>query len=156
MVLPIAVALPLGLAVGFAPGTATARCLVPRMSTLYDVPVSNHGARVRFLIYKLGLEDEVKVVSPMELGGLRSEEYLALNPQGKMPLLVENDGSAVWESDAICRHLLEKYSNPPSGQSLWPADLAARTTSELFALSSRPSLISSASCPSPYREGWAR
>ena len=65
----------------------------------------------------------------MEIGGLRSEQYLALNPQGKMPLLVEDDGLVVWEADAICRHLLEKHADDGS---LWPADLARRTTSEVF------------------------
>ena len=65
----------------------------------------------------------------MEIGGLRSEEYLALNPQGKMPLLVEDDGMVVWEADAICRHLLEKY---PNGPSLYPANLAERTNAELL------------------------
>ena len=63
-----------------------------------------------------------QVVSPSELGGLRSEEYLTLNPQGKMPLLVEDDGTVVWESDAICRHLLEKHA--ATGPSLYPATLA--------------------------------
>lgn len=100
------------------------------MSTLYDMPVSNHGARVRMLLYKLGLENDVKVTSPMEIGGLRSEEFLALNPQGKMPLLVEDDGIVVWEADAICRHLLEKHA--ASADSMSPADLAARTSSELL------------------------
>ena len=93
-------------------------------------PVSNHGARVRMLLYKLGLENDVKVTSPMEIGGLRSEEFLALNPQGKMPLLVEDDGIVVWEADAICRHLLEKHA--ASADSMSPADLAARTSSELL------------------------
>ena len=101
-------------------------------TTLYDVPVSNHGARVRLLLYKRGLEDAVKIVSPQEIGGLRSSEYLALNPQGKMPLLVEDDGLVVWESDAICRHLLEKHAGEGSGPSLWPTDLAARTTAEML------------------------
>ena len=102
--------------------------------TLYDVPVSNHGARVRMLLYKRGLEDKVNVVSPQAIGGLRSPEYLALNPQGKMPLLVDEDGgSTVWESDAICRHLLDKFSDLPGGVcSMWPATLAARTLSEVI------------------------
>jgi len=102
--------------------------------TLYDVPVSNHGARVRMLLYKRGLEDKVNVVSPQAIGGLRSPEYLALNPQGKMPLLVDEDwGSTVWESDAICRHLLDKFADLPGGVcSMWPATLGARTLSEMI------------------------
>ena len=101
-------------------------------STLYDLPVSNHGARVRLLLYKRGLEDAVQIKSPMDIGGLRSDEYLALNPQGKMPLLVDDDGLVVWESDAICRHLLEKHAGDGSGPSLWPSTLSARTTAEML------------------------
>ena len=98
---------------------------------LYDLPISNHGARVRFLLYKKGLEATVPIVSPMELGGLGSDEYKALNPQGKMPLLVEDDGLAVWETDAICRHILDKHSDA-SGPSFFPSTLSARTRSEMF------------------------
>ena len=105
--------------------------LVP-VSNLYDLPVSNHGARVRLLLYKRGLEDKVNIISPMELGGLRSPEYTALNPQGKMPLLTDGDDCTVWESDAICRHLLAKHAGEGSGPSLWPTDLAARTAAEVI------------------------
>ena len=71
---------------------ATSRRLTPKMSaapyTLYDLPVSNNGARVRMLLYYKDVKpDQVAIVSPMELGGLRSEDYLAVNPQGKMPAL---------------------------------------------------------------------
>lgn len=38
----------------------------------------------RFVIYEKGLEDEVDIVSPMDLGGLKSEEYLRINPHGKV------------------------------------------------------------------------
>ena len=79
-------------------------------STLYDIPVSNHGARVRYLLYKKGLENDVQIQSPGKLGGLKSPEYTGLNPQGKMPLLVD-DEFAVWEADAICRHILPPNSN---------------------------------------------
>ena len=103
---------------------------VSGLTTLYDLPVSNHGARVRLLLYKKGLESAVKIVSPQELGGLRSDEYKALSPQGKMPLLVEDDGTSVWESDAICRHLLDKHAD--TGPSLRPSTLASRTAAEVI------------------------
>ena len=70
-----------------------------QVPTLYDLPVSNHGARVRLLLYKRGLEAKVTIASPMDLGGLRSESYLELNPQGKMPLVSCQDrrpGPIVW------------------------------------------------------------
>lgn len=106
-----------------------ALALVPS-ATLYDLPVSNHGARVRLVIYKKQLEDRVSILPPAELGGgLRSAEYLAKNPQGKMPLLLDGE-LAVYESDAICRHLLDKHAD--CGPSLSPSSLAARTKSEML------------------------
>ena len=38
---------------------------------LYDVPVSNNGARVRFIIYKKGLEKEYAILKPDAIGGLK-------------------------------------------------------------------------------------
>ena len=80
---------------------------------LFDMPVSNNGARCRIILYKKQIpESEVSIVSPMHIGGLRSEEYLALNPQGKMPLLTaENSGVSIPESDTICRYLMSTYAN---------------------------------------------
>jgi glutathione S-transferase len=80
---------------------------------LYDMPVSNNGARCRIIVYKKNLpESEVAIRSPMDLGGLRSDEYLALNPQGKMPLMtVEEIGMSLPESDTICRYLMSTYSD---------------------------------------------
>jgi len=81
-------------------------------STLYDVPVSNNGARCRLILYKKEIpDDEVTIVSPMDMGGLRSPEYLALNPQGKMPLLSIKDGMNLPESDTICRYLMSTYAD---------------------------------------------
>jgi len=100
----------------------------PKSSILYDLPVSNNGARCRLILYKKGITD-VKIVSPMELGGLKSEEYLGMNPQGKMPLLSINDGNNIMnipESDTICRYLLSTYNN------IGPDFLINDTTSNLI------------------------
>ena len=98
------------------------------LPTLYDVPVSNNGARVRLILYWKDMEHLVSVKNPSELGGLKSETYLALNPQGKMPLLVmtpDEDalphGLALPESEVIAQFLLEKYSQ--IGPELIPGDL---------------------------------
>ena len=53
----------------------------------------------RIIIYKKGLEDCIGIVSPAALGGLKSEEYMALNPQGKMPLLTIPGGDPIPESE---------------------------------------------------------
>lgn len=59
--------------------------------------------------------------SPGSLGGLTNPSYLALNPQGKMPLLTVNDDTdtplAIPESDTIARYLISEYaSEGPSFQ----------------------------------------
>ena len=81
---------------------------------LYDVPVSNHGARCRMILYSKGISDQVSIVNPSELGGLKSTEFLELNMQGKMPLLVTSDGFAIPESDTISRYLIDKFASAPT------------------------------------------
>lgn len=88
---------------------------------------------MRYLIKAKGLMKEYETVSPAELGGLKSEEYLALNPQGKMPLLVTSDGLSIPESDVICRFLLDKHVSiapcflPPTLRQRLLSDLIVRT-----------------------------
>lgn len=88
---------------------------------LYDLPVSNHGGRVRFLIYAKGLKEQVPVVSPIEaFGGIKTAEYLAVSPQGKMPALLADDGRfPLCESDTICRYIMQKYNDV--GPSFYPS-----------------------------------
>jgi glutathione S-transferase len=54
---------------------------------------------VRHIIYEKGLENEFDIVSPSQLGGLGSEQYVALNPQNKMPLLLLPNGQSLPESE---------------------------------------------------------
>eukprot|EP00588_Corethron_pennatum_P010985 CAMPEP_0194268438 /NCGR_PEP_ID=MMETSP0169-20130528/2767_1 /TAXON_ID=218684 /ORGANISM="Corethron pennatum, Strain L29A3" /LENGTH=359 /DNA_ID=CAMNT_0039009673 /DNA_START=131 /DNA_END=1210 /DNA_ORIENTATION=- len=99
---------------------------------LYDMPVSNNGARCRIIIYKKNIENEIKIESPMVLGGLKAPSYLALNPQGKMPLLVKNvneESVALPESDTICRYLLEEYRE--QGPSFLPTNSKSNLISRL-------------------------
>lgn len=60
----------------------------------------------RFVIYKKNIEQRIAIESPMTLGGLKSEAYLALNPQGLMPLLVLPDGTCLPESEVSKRRVL--------------------------------------------------
>lgn len=70
-------------------------------------------------------------MSPQELGGLKSPEYLALNPQGKMPLLVLPCGTAIPESDTISRYVLDEFKG--SGPSFDPGTPLLRARSDLAA-----------------------
>jgi glutathione S-transferase len=52
----------------------------------------------------------------LEKGEHRTPEYRAMNPNAKVPVLVD-DGLVLWESNAIMCHLAEK-----AGSDLWPQD----------------------------------
>lgn len=93
------------------------------------MPVSNNGARVRMVIKAKELDKKAgfKILPPSELGGLKSDVYLKLNPQGKMPLLVTHSGLSIPESDVICRYLLDTYRN--MGPSFEPDDQNLRCLS---------------------------
>ena len=62
-------------------------------------------------------KEEVELVSPMALGGLKSDAFLSLNPAGLMPCLKiqKPDNtygiSALSESDTIARYLLSEYAS---------------------------------------------
>jgi glutathione S-transferase len=57
----------------------------------------------------------------MQFGINNTPDYLQKNPNGKVPLL-EDDGYAIWESQAICRYLCNQYQ----GSQLYPLDAQAR------------------------------
>lgn len=63
--------------------------------------------RALWLLHELGLEFEL-VTLPFSMAGLRTPEYLALSPLGRVPCLVD-DGRPVIESGAICQYLCETY-----------------------------------------------
>ena len=68
----------------------------------------------------LALDCEVQVVD-FRRGEQLTPEYLALNPNKKMPTL-EDDGFVLWESNAILFYMAAK--RPQSG--LWPDELRAQ------------------------------
>jgi glutathione S-transferase len=85
---------------------------------LYSIHNSNNCRRVNATIFHLGLDVEVVELA---MGDLKKPEYLALNPNGKVPTLVDGD-LALWESRAIMQYLAAK--KPESG--LWPNDVGRR------------------------------
>jgi glutathione S-transferase len=84
---------------------------------LYEHPFSSAAFKVRAVIHELGLPVTLATVD-LAKGEHKSPEFLAKNPNGKVPTLVEDDGFCVWESNAILCYLAAK--KPESG--LLPAD----------------------------------
>lgn len=75
------------------------------MLHLYFGKNSGNAARTALALYEVGVPFEAHA---LDLRKPRSPEYLAINPLGKVPTLV--DGSTtLWESNAINWYLAEKY-----------------------------------------------
>lgn len=69
--------------------------------------------RTLWLLHELGVEFEV-IVHQFDKS-LRSNEFLALSPVGRVPAL-ELDGEIVWESGAITQVLCERFSSAGLGR----------------------------------------
>lgn len=83
------------------------------MIKLYGVPGSR-AARCLWMLEELGLEYE-NVPVHFATGDTQKPEYLALNPNGRIPTL-DDDGFVIWESMAINLYLARRY-----GGDLWPS-----------------------------------
>jgi len=86
---------------------------------LYCDPISTTSRPVMLFIAEHGLEVELIHVDLMS-GGNQAPDYLAVNPNGIVPFLVDGD-LALGESTAILRYLADK-----TGSSTYPADRKAR------------------------------
>lgn len=83
--------------------------------TLYYAPMSN-AARILASLEELGVPYE-KVKIDLRAGEQKKPEFLALNPNGKVPTIVL-DGTPMFESVAIQIALGERYGVE---KGLWPA-----------------------------------
>lgn len=86
---------------------------------LYYDPISTSSRPVVLFIAEHGLDVELEVVDLMAEAN-RSTDYLAINPNGVVPYLVDGD-FGLGESSAILKYLAEKV-----GSAAYPAELRAR------------------------------
>jgi glutathione S-transferase len=56
--------------------------------------------------------------------------YLAMNPNGLVPTLEEEDGFTLWESNSIVRYLAAKNADKNADRTLEPADLRTRARAQ--------------------------
>jgi len=75
--------------------------------TLYHHPFSRAATAV-WMLEEVGVPYELAFVDIMK-GGQKSADLLALNPMGKLPILVDGD-AVVTESAAIGLYLADRYS----------------------------------------------
>jgi len=79
------------------------------MRTLYHLWLSPFCRKVRIVLAEKKLEVEMLVEPVWE----HRPQFLALNPAGKVPVLVEPDGAVLSDSMAITEFLEEVYPEPP-------------------------------------------
>jgi len=70
---------------------------------LYDATLSGNAYKVRLLAALAGIDLELVPVD-LAAGESRTEAFLALNPRGQIPVLVDGE-TVVWDSQAILVHL---------------------------------------------------
>ena len=95
------------------------------MITLYTHGTAN-GRKASIMLEEVGLAYEVRVVDILS-GEQFLPDFESINPNGKIPAIVDADGPdgkalTVFESGAILWYLAEKAASP-----LLPADAAARS-----------------------------
>jgi len=94
------------------------------MIDLYTWGTPN-GRKVSVMLEELALEYRVHPINIME-GDQFSDDFVAINPNSKIPAIVDSDGPdgapiSIFESGAILIYLAEKYES-----SLLPTDARAR------------------------------
>lgn len=79
------------------------------MITLYEFALSGNCHKIRLMLSLLGLDYQSVAVNGSEQQQ-KSEEFLAMNPFGQVPVLVDDD-VIVRDSQAILVYLAKKYGN---------------------------------------------
>src|SRR5215469_6517845 len=75
------------------------------MRLLYHLWLSATSRKIRVVLQEKGLDFTMKVEKTWE----RRPEFLALNPAGEVPVLIEPDGTVLAEASSIAEYLDEVY-----------------------------------------------
>lgn len=95
------------------------------MLEIYGRDTSSNVMKVLWACAELGLPFERRDAGG-RFGGNDAPEFLALNPNGLVPVIVEDDGFVLWESNSIVRYLAARHD--PGG--LCPAAPRVRASAE--------------------------
>jgi glutathione S-transferase len=91
------------------------------MIKIWGRNTSSNVQKVMWAVAEIGLPHErIDIGGPF--GKNREAEYLAINPNGLVPTLEEEDGFLLWESNSIVRYLAAKHR----AEVLEPIDLRTR------------------------------
>ncbi len=95
------------------------------MLTIWGRKNSINVQKVMWTVGELGLAHERKDVGG-PFGGLDTPEYGALNPNRLIPTIEDDNGTVLWEAQAIVRYLAARHGVG----TLWPEDLAVRAQAD--------------------------
>jgi glutathione S-transferase len=90
---------------------------------LFAIPRSLNVERVTLALGYKGLPVEVSVIDPRDRSRVRD-----VSGQELVPVLVDDDGTVVFDSPVVIEHLENRHPEPP----LWPADPARRAEIDIF------------------------
>ncbi len=79
---------------------------------IYDYGMAPNPRRVRIFLHEKGIDADFQTVDIMKREG-RSEDFLAKNPLGGIPVLELDDGTCISESVSICRYFEALHPAPP-------------------------------------------
>ena len=96
------------------------------MITVWGRPNSINVQMVMWMSAELGLSVDRKDVGGA-FGGLDTPDYLAMNPNGRIPTLQDGD-LTMWESGACVRYLAARYG----AGTLWAEDPAERALADMW------------------------
>ena len=91
---------------------------------IYGRVTSSNVMKVLWAADELGLDYD-RIDAGMNFGVVDSEEYRSMNPNGRVPTLVDGD-LVLWESNVIVRYLAAKHGKG----TLWPEELSTRADLE--------------------------
>ena len=94
------------------------------MMTLHWSPRSPYVRKVMIVAHELGLSDRVNCVRTVVGGTEPHMELMKENPFGKIPTLVLEDGTVLYDSPVVCEYLDSLHT----GQKLYPQAGAERFT----------------------------
>ncbi|MUO79306.1 glutathione S-transferase [Agrobacterium vitis] len=98
------------------------------MLTIWGRKTSSNVQALMWCVGELGL-DYVRHDIGHRYGGNDTPEFLAMNPNGTVPVLQDGNGDFLFETGAILRYLASRYASSP----FWPDDLAGRTRVDMWA-----------------------
>lgn len=98
------------------------------MLTVWGRKTSSNVQALMWCIGELGLP-YVRHDAGHRYGGTDTPSFLAMNPNGTVPVLRDGVGEPIWETGAILRYLAARYGAPP----FWPCDGVARTRIDQWA-----------------------